>query len=116
MMLPPSWHFPMYPTDQTACDVQDNIETRLFRRGVSDPELREAVELVREYLGMGDPPATDDASWWADFSVFFDDLTRSFSPAQLDAFGIATDTLLVHAGRMTWTRARVALPSLARAA
>lgn len=84
----------------------DPLETRLFRTGVSDHEVRTAVELVREYIHSSTWHVADEARWWADFAVFFDDLTRNFSPAQIMAFEIATDTLLVHAGLPTWTVAR----------
>ena len=81
----------------------DPIEIRLFRRGVSDDEVRQAMELVREFISSSATFSRDEADWWHEFGVFFDDLTRTFSPAQLAAFEIGTDTLLVHAGMTSWT-------------
>ncbi|HEY0335242.1 MAG TPA: hypothetical protein VGC74_16325 [Stenotrophomonas sp.] len=91
----------------------DPIETRLFRRGVSDHEVRDAVELVREYILSPRGQHYDEHQWWSDFALFFEDLTRAFSPAQLTAFEIAADTLLVHAGLQTWTVARMQLTTQA---
>lgn len=81
----------------------DSIEVRLFRRGVSDDEVRQAMELVREFISSSATFSRDEADWWHEFGTFFDDLTRTFSPAQLAAFEIGTDTLLVHAGMSSWT-------------
>jgi hypothetical protein len=89
----------------------DAVETRLFRRGVTDQEVRQAVELVREHILSPWSPGEPEHAWWSAFALIFDDLTRNFTPAQLAAFEIAVDTLLVHAGMSTWTveRGRMAM-------
>ncbi|KRG45992.1 hypothetical protein ARC20_06185 [Stenotrophomonas panacihumi] len=94
----------------------DEVETRLFRRGVSDQEVRQAVELVREHIRSPASVGMDEADWWHSFGLIFDDLTRNFAPAQLAAFEIAVDTLLVHAGMSTWTVMRHQPASTLRAA
>lgn len=85
------------------------VETRLFRRGVTDQEVRQAVELVREHILAPASAGADEYTWWHEFALIYDDLTRNFAPAQLAAFEIAVDTLLVHAGMTTWTVARTQL-------
>jgi len=89
----------------------DAVETRLFRRGVTDSEVRQAVELVREHILSPKSAGVSDHDWWLEFELIFDDLTRTFTPAQLAAFEIAVDTLLVDAGMSTWTVARAGLRS-----
>lgn len=84
----------------------DAVETRLFRRGVTDQEVRQAVELIREHILSPRAAGADEQAWWQSFGLIFEDLTRAFTPAQLAAFEIAVDTLLVHAGMSTWTVAR----------
>ncbi|MET0288307.1 MAG: hypothetical protein ABW178_01620 [Pseudoxanthomonas sp.] len=91
-----------------------DIEDRLFRRGVSDQEVRQATELVREYIeahraDLFDVPA------WAAFGDFYEELTRNLSVQQIAAFEIAVDTLLVGVGALRWSAAQEALAASRRA-
>ncbi|MEE7547169.1 hypothetical protein HF319_09120 [Xanthomonas sp. Kuri4-1] len=98
------------------------IEDRIFRRGVTDEEVRTAMVLVNEYVGARVYSSKSDLDWWSEFKEFYDDLTRNFTPAQTAAFEIATDTILVGFGLSTWTiaqtglRRRPAMPTLPDAA
>lgn len=80
-----------------------DIEERIFRRGVSDQEVRQAIDLVAEYVATHTEQAPEGQDWWSAFAEVYEDLTRNFSVAQTEAFEIATDTILVGCGRPRWS-------------
>ncbi|GEM_PF-2625511 len=99
----------MSRTATIAIDRNAQIEDRIFRRGVSDQDVRTAVELIREYVSNRLDSEADEHAWWMAFGEIFEDLSRNFTPAQLAAFEIATDTILVGYGCPSWTRSRAGL-------
>lgn len=96
-------------------DVSD-VEIRIFRRGVSDQEVRQAISLIREYVMTQMYNAGSEIQWWSAFSEVYDDLSRNFTPQQTVAFEIATDTILVSFGCPSWSVAREGLRVALRAA
>ncbi len=88
-----------------AQDASD-VEIRIFRRGVSDQEVRQAIDLVREYVMTQRYNDGSEIDWWSAFSEVYDDLSRNFTPQQTVAFEIATDTILVSFGCPSWSFAR----------
>jgi C-terminal processing protease CtpA/Prc len=93
-----------------------DVETRIFRRGVSDQEVRQAIELVREYVATQRNNDGSEVQWWSAFAEVYDDLSRNFTPQQTVAFQIATDTILVGFGCPSWSVARKGLQAAARVA
>jgi|GEM_PF-6375838 len=93
-----------------------DVEIRIFRRGVSDQEVRQAIELVREYVATQMHNNGSEIDWWTAFSEVYDDLSRNFTPQQTVAFEIATDTILVDFGCPSWSIAREGLRVAHRAA
>ncbi|RXQ99877.1 hypothetical protein [Pseudoxanthomonas composti] len=88
---------------------EPSIEDRLFRRGVTDGEVRQAMDLVREYLEDNVDQSGSDYEWWVRFEEFFTELCRPLSIPQLDAMEIAADSMLVHLGLPPWSMARIGL-------
>lgn len=91
-------------------------ETRLFGRGVSDPQVRAAVEQVRHWLLDPHMALLDEPGFWAAFGDLVEAWERRLDAAQAIAFEIAVDTLLTGAGLPTWTVARQVAQRQARAA
>jgi hypothetical protein len=87
-----------------------DIEDRLFRRGVSDQELRQAIELVREYIEGHRLALQAAGDGWREFGDFYEELTRNLSLPQVAAFEIAIETLMVDAGVPRWSDMRGAGP------
>lgn len=85
------------------------VEDRLFRRGVSDAEVQQALGLLQGYVTEHLMDTSSDREWWEHFEDFFNELTRSLSPRQLIAMEVAADTLLIHSGIQPWSLARAAL-------
>lgn len=84
---------------QSALDV----EARIFRRGVSDQEVRQAIRLIREYVVTQLRSNADEIAWWSAFAEVYDDLSRNFTPQQAVALEIATNTVLVSLGCSSWS-------------
>lgn len=99
----------MNAVNPSLAQAASDVEIRIFRRGVSDQEVRQAIDLVREYVMTQRYNDGSEIEWWGAFSEVYDDLSRNFTPQQTVAFEIATDTILVSLGCPRWSAARQGL-------
>ncbi|WDS34951.1 hypothetical protein [Pseudoxanthomonas sp.] len=106
----------MNVVDPFLAQAASDVEVRIFRRGVSDQEVRQAIDLILEYVATQQYSQGDGIDWWGAFSEVYDDLSRNFTPQQTAAFEIATDTILVGFGCPGWTSARAGLRASLRTA
>lgn len=97
----------MNAVNRSLAQAASDVETRIFRRGVSDQEVHQAVELIREYVATQLRSDSGNArEKWMAFAEVYDDLTRNFTPQQTAAFEIAADTILVAFGCPRWSLVR----------
>lgn len=86
-----------------------DVEDRIFRRGVSDQEVRQAIDLIAEYVATQYDQDPGGLDWWRAFGEVYEDLSRNFTLAQSEALEIATDTIFVGFGCPRWSDAREGL-------
>lgn len=115
--MPPTFRTPwhrMNAVNRSLAQAASDVETRIFRRGVSDQEVHQAVELIREYVSTQVRNSGSGCDWWTAFAEVYDDLSRNFTPQQTAAFEIATDTILVGFGCPRWSMVREELRAASR--